>query len=96
MKRVVGLQYKQEENELPVITVKAAGPIVDELLAETLKTTGPRIVRDQALLDRLYRLPTESAIDPSLFQVVANVLSYVFAVNAKMSSVDKNERENNG
>jgi flagellar biosynthesis protein len=81
--RVVGLQYTPEQG-VPVVTVKGAGPIAEELLKSTLQVEGPRLVRDPQLLEQLYRLPIDSAIDPSLFQVVAAVLTHVFAVNEKM------------
>ena len=82
-KRVVGLQYTSELG-LPTVVAKGVGPVADELLKGTLKVEGPRLVRDPELLDQLYRLPVDAAIDPALFQVVATVLTYVFAVNEKM------------
>lgn len=85
--RVVGLQYKPEVG-VPTVVIKGAGPVADELLKNTLKVKGPRLVRDPALLEQLYRLPIDSAIDPSLFQVVAAVLTHVFAVNEKMKGSD--------
>lgn len=81
--RVVGLQYIPE-NGLPTVIVKGAGPMAEKLLRSTLNVQGPRLVRDPELLEQLYRLPIDSAIDPSLFQMVAAVLTHVFAVNEKM------------
>lgn len=86
--RVVGLQYEPDLG-LPTVVVKGTGPIADELLKHTLKVEGPRLVRDPALLEQLYRLPIDSAIDPALFQVVAAVLTHVFAVNKKMDETMK-------
>lgn len=85
--RVVGLQYTADLG-VPTVTVKGAGPVADELLKSTLSVKGPRLVRDPALLEQLYRLPVDSAIDPALFQVVAVVLTHVFAVNEKMKGSD--------
>lgn len=82
-KRMVGLSYKPEDG-LPIVVLKAAGPRVDELVGKTLNVSGPRLVRDAALLDKLYRLPVDAAIDPSLFQLVANLLIHVFAMNEKL------------
>lgn len=86
-KRVVGLHYDPEAG-LPTIVVKGNGPIAERLLESTLKEDGPRLVRDPALLEQLYRLPTEAAIDPALFQVVAAVLTHVFSVNQKMKEAN--------
>lgn len=82
-RRLVGLSYKPEDG-LPIVVLKAAGPRVDELVGKTLNVSGPRLVRDAALLDKLYRLPVDAAIDPSLFQLVANLLIHVFAMNEKL------------
>ena len=80
---MVGLSY-DEEYGLPVVVLKASGPLSDELLTHTLRPSGPRVVRDAALLEQLYRLPVDAAIDPSLFQVVAVLLAHVLAVNERI------------
>jgi flagellar biosynthesis protein len=82
-KRVVGLQYTAEL-ELPRIVAKGVGPVADEMLKATLHVSGPRLVRDAELLERLYRLSVDATIDPKLFQLVATVLTYVFAINEKI------------
>jgi type III secretion system FlhB-like substrate exporter len=41
-------------------------------------------VLDAALLEQLYRLPVDAAIDPALFQLVAVLLSHVLAVNEQI------------
>lgn len=86
-KRLVGLGYTPEDG-LPVIVLKAAGPRVDQLVGKTLNASGPRLVRDGALLDRLYRLPVDAAIDPSMFQLVASLLIHVFAMNEKLKGTN--------
>ncbi len=85
--RVVGLQYTPDHG-LPTVTVKGTGPLAEKLLQSTLNAKGPRLVRDPELLEQLYRLPIDSAIDPALFQIVAAVLTHVFAVNEKMKGSD--------
>lgn len=82
--RAVGLAYDDQEGSLPVVVLKAAGPATQALLAHTLHASGPRLVRDAALLDQLYRLPVDAAIDPSLFQLVAALLAHVLAVNQRI------------
>lgn len=79
--RVVGLSYDESAQQLPTVVLKAAGPATDALLSATLHASGPRLVRDAALLEQLYRLPVDAAIDPALFQLVAVLLSHVLAVN---------------
>jgi len=82
--RVVGLAYDEAAQSLPTVVLKAAGPVSDALLAETLHASGPRLVRDAALLEQLYRLPVDAAIDPELFQLAAVLLAHVLAVNQQL------------
>jgi type III secretion system FlhB-like substrate exporter len=82
--RVVGLSYEQQKG-LPRVVLKAAGPITDDLLAHSLREDGPRVIRNAALLEQLYRLPVDAAIDPSLFRIVAALLAHVLAVNEQIS-----------
>lgn len=82
--RVVGLSYDESCQQLPTLVLKVAGPATDALLSETLHASGPRLVRDAALLEQLYRLPVDAAIDPALFQLVAVLLSHVLAVNEQI------------
>jgi type III secretion system FlhB-like substrate exporter len=64
--RLVGLSHDEAAHRLPT---------------KTLHAGGPRLVRDAALLEQLYRLPLDAAIDPALFQLVAVLLAHVLAVN---------------
>lgn len=80
--RVVGLRYEPDEG-LPEVVLKGVGPFAEEVL-RARSASGPALVRDEALLDALYRLPVDSAIGTELFQAVATLLAHVFAVEGKM------------
>ena len=80
-RRVVGLAYHAEEGP-PRVILKAAGPLAEQVLAARDPWRGPRVVRNEALLQSLYRLPLDSNIGPELFFVVAAILAHVFAVDA--------------
>ena len=83
--RVVGVQYTPDDG-LPQVILKGAGPLAEELLARRigLGTRSPPVVKDEALLEALYRLPVDNAIGPELFEAVAALLVHVFAVEAKV------------
>jgi type III secretion system FlhB-like substrate exporter len=68
------------------VILKGAGPLAEELLRQRM-TKGPPLVKDEALLNALYRLPLDSAIGPELFHAVAAMLAHVFAVDGKMRGV---------
>jgi type III secretion system FlhB-like substrate exporter len=78
--RAVGLAYDPQDG-LPRVVFKAAGELAEQALEHGLRVSGPRVVRDGALLAQLYRLPVDGAIDASLFQAVATLLSHVLALN---------------
>ena len=82
-KRIIGLKYELGEG-LPQVIVKANGKAVDDILRKRNLVTGPPVVKDQALLEQLYKLPMDAQIGPELFHLVASLLAHVFAVEAKL------------
>ena len=86
--RVVGLAYDPKEGP-PRVMLKAAGPLAEQVLAARDPRRGPQVVRNEALLQSLYRLPMDSPIGPELFHVVAAILAHVFAVDAEMKEARK-------
>lgn len=80
-RRVVGLRHAAGD-ALPVLLLKGAGPLADELLDRRAHAAAPPIVHNPSLLDALYRLPVDAVIGPELFLAVAAILSHVLAVDA--------------
>ena len=84
-RRVVGLRYAPDEG-LPQLVLKGVGPLADEILARRRARAGPHLVRSEALLESLFRLPLDARIGPELFQVVAVILAHVFSLEAQLRS----------
>lgn len=82
VKKVVGLQYEVGEG-LPQLILKGQGKAADEIVRSVDPLNGPKIVKDEALLKQLYRLPMDAEIGPELFHMVAMLLAHVFAVEEK-------------
>jgi type III secretion system FlhB-like substrate exporter len=81
--RVVGLKYEPAEG-LPQVILKASGAMAEEVLRKRRYAGhAAPVVRNEALLEQLYRLPVEGRIGPELFRVVAILLAHVLAVEAK-------------
>ena len=80
IKKIVGLAYEPQTGELPHVVVKGCGEMADRMLQERDWLAGPTVVKDAALVDQLYRLPMDGPIGPDLFQLVAQLLSHVFAL----------------
>ena len=83
VRRVVGLKYAPDDG-LPQVILKGAGPLAEEILRRRNARIGPQVVKNEALLQSLYRLPLDSSIGPELFHVVAVILAHVFALEAKL------------
>jgi type III secretion system FlhB-like substrate exporter len=82
--RIVGLKYEPAEGP-PQVVLKAGGELADEVLrARRRLVDAPPVVRNEALLESLYRLPVDGRIGPELFRAVAVLLAHVLAVEAKL------------
>jgi len=80
--RVVGVRYEPGEG-LPQVILKGSGPVAEAILQQRPLYGAPTIVKDEKLLEMLYRLPIDAEIGPDLFHLVAALLTHVFAVEAK-------------
>jgi type III secretion system FlhB-like substrate exporter len=82
--KIVGLRYEPADG-LPQVILKASGRAAEEALRERMRmVAAPPVVRNQALLEQLYRLPVDGRIGPELFQVVAILLAHVLSIDAKL------------
>jgi type III secretion system FlhB-like substrate exporter len=64
--------------------LKGSGPLAEEILQAHGPARRPPVVRNEALLEQLYRLPIDGEIGPELYRVVALILVHVFAVEQAM------------
>jgi type III secretion system FlhB-like substrate exporter len=82
--RIVGLKYEPAEGP-PQVVLKAAGELADEVLRSRMRLPhAAPVVRNEALLEQLYRLPVDGRIGPELFRAVAVLLAHVLSVEAKL------------
>jgi len=81
--KVVGLAYASGD-ELPRVVVKGCAEAAAAILRERDWLCGPEVVRDPQLVEQLFRLPVEGPIGPELFQLVAILLTHVFAIEEKL------------
>ena len=78
--KVVGLKYEPDLG-LPRVILKGGGKLAEEIIAAGERMDGPPLVKDERLLEALYRLPVEGEIGPELFELVAALLVHVFAID---------------
>jgi flagellar biosynthesis protein len=86
IRRVVGLKYDPDAGGLPQVILKGAGPLAEQILARRRARVGAHVVRNEALLQSLYRLPLDAQIGPELFHVVAVILAHVLALEAQLKT----------
>lgn len=82
--KIVGLAYDASREELPKVVVKGCGEAAERILRERDWLRGPEVVKDPQLLEQLYRLPVDGTIGPELFQLVAILLTHVFAIEERL------------
>jgi len=83
LQKVVGLKYERGKG-LPKVLLKGQGYIADEILKRRDKYNGPPLVKDEKLVQQLYKLPVDGEISRDLFELVAILLVHVYAVEKKM------------
>jgi len=81
--KVIGLAY-EVGGELPRVVVKGCGEAAEQILRDRDWVRGPEVIKDPQLLEQLYRLPMDGTIGPELFQLVAILLTHVFAIEERL------------
>lgn len=77
LKKAVALKYTPGQTEAPVVVAKGHGAIADKIL-QTAKENGVAVQEDAALVEVLSKLDLDQQIPPQLYQLVAEILSYVY------------------
>ncbi len=78
--KAVALRYKRGKDQAPKLTAKGQGKLAEKIIAIARARNIP-IREDRALLDALYRLDINKEIPEELYQVVAEILAFVYRMN---------------
>lgn len=81
MKKAVALKYVPGKTEAPIVVAKGRGKIAETILQKA-KESGVAIQEDAALVEVLSKLDLDQQIPPELYQLVAEILSYVYRSDA--------------
>ena len=81
--RAVALRYDQREVEAPVVTASGRGAVAERILA-LAREHGVPVHQDRELVEVLSKLDLGDEIPPTLYAVVAEVLAFVYRVNAQL------------
>jgi flagellar biosynthesis protein len=81
-KRAVALKYKMYENKAPVVVAKGRGIIAEKIL-EIAKANNIPVREDADLVALLSKVDLMGEIPPELYQVFAEILTYIYTINKK-------------
>ncbi|WP_150267609.1 EscU/YscU/HrcU family type III secretion system export apparatus switch protein [Paenibacillus tepidiphilus] len=76
-KKAVALKYTPGQSEAPVVVAKGQGAVAEAILQKA-KENGVAVQEDAALVEVLSKLDLDQQIPPELYQLVAEILSYVY------------------
>ncbi|MBD0380375.1 EscU/YscU/HrcU family type III secretion system export apparatus switch protein [Paenibacillus sedimenti] len=83
IKKAVALRYAPEAQRAPTIVAKGKGHMADTILQKA-KENGVPIQEDSSLVEVLSKLDLDQEIPPELYQLVAEVLSFIYRSDNKM------------
>lgn len=87
-KKAVALKYEPEQGAAPTIIAKGRGAVADEILKRA-QENGIPVQEDSSLVEVLSKLDLGQEIPPELYQLVAEVLSFVYRSDRRAGSRDK-------
>jgi len=76
------IEYDAKRDNAPRMTAKGRGHIAEKIIALARKHNIP-VKEDPVLVDLLSRLDIDEHIPPELYQAVAEVLAFVYSLNAE-------------
>lgn len=79
-RRAAALSYDAGRDAAPRVVGAGAGQLAERIIA-VAQANGVPVVRDDALAAALAALPTGSEIPPALYEAVAQVLAYIYAID---------------
>jgi flagellar biosynthesis protein len=85
MKKAVALRYSPDPSA-PVLVAKGKGAIAEQILL-TAKENGVPVQEDPSLVEVLSKLDLEQEIPQELYQLVAEVLSFIYRSDNKMNKL---------
>ncbi|GFN23747.1 MAG: EscU/YscU/HrcU family type III secretion system export apparatus switch protein [Thermoanaerobacteraceae bacterium] len=82
VKKAVALRYEENEDPAPQVVASGRGPVAERII-ETAQKSGVPIHRDPDLAEMLSTLDIGTQIPPELYQVVAEVLVFIYSLDQK-------------
>ncbi|EAX48691.1 flagellar biosynthetic protein (FlhB)-like protein [Thermosinus carboxydivorans Nor1] len=81
-KQAIALRYDQQTQQAPKVVAKGSGYVAEQILATAAQHAVP-VYKDTALASLLMAVELDKEIPPELYQVVAEVLAYIYRVDRR-------------
>ena len=82
MKKAVALRYSKGQDQAPTVVAKGQGLVAENIIKHATES-GVQIQEDPSLVEVLSKLDVDDQIPPELYQLVAEILSYVYRVDRR-------------
>ncbi len=82
LKKAVSLKYEPPQHEAPIVTAKGQGVIAEKII-EIAREHNIPIKDDPDLVELLSQLELDEQVPPAIYQVVAEIFSFVYHLNKK-------------
>jgi flagellar biosynthesis protein len=79
-KYAVSLEYDGQKNKAPKVSAKGQGPIAEKIISLAQQHNIP-IKEDPDLVQILSQIDINQEIPPSIYKVVAELLTFVYQIN---------------
>ncbi len=83
-RRAIALRYDPANHAAPVVTAVGHGLLADEIIRRA-EEAGVTVTEDERLAVALSQLDVGTIIPPDLYAVVAEVLAYVYRLDARVA-----------
>jgi flagellar biosynthesis protein len=90
MKKAVALRYLPEDQAAPKVTAKGQGYMA-ELILQKAQQHGIPIQQDASLVEVLAKLELEQEIPAELYQLIAEILSFIYRADQRAQQMRMNE-----
>lgn len=84
IKKAVALRYSAESEEAPTVVAKGKGLVADSILRKA-QEHGVPVQEDASLVEVLSKLDLNQEIPPELYQLVAEVLTFVYQTDKRVN-----------
>ncbi|MCH8312826.1 MAG: EscU/YscU/HrcU family type III secretion system export apparatus switch protein [Nitrospinae bacterium] len=79
-KSAVSLRYKSSDDTAPKVTAKGKGLVAEKIISLALENNIP-VQQDPDLVEVLSQMDINQEIPPTVYQVVAELLAFVYQMN---------------